>query len=252
MPASVDSKALTYTLSLLDATLTKSIGGGGVLVNHIFLKWIDPRRPPASRADTLATIIQSPGARNTGHESRTTRRHSLRGLSRNQQVLRKRPLAVDPLAVAPKSRARGHLRNFSGLVLVQAFRPDGFAFVQHEPQARGRNVNRLTPRGTQMHLDPPFRPLPACLVPEAAQIKIRVKLPIDPGQQIQIERRRHASGIVVSQQLQLNVLLQVRAEQQRVSRSQNRSHFAQKLFPGFAVEIADRASQKQYEQMVPV
>ena len=34
MRASVDSKPLTYTLSPLDATLTKNIGGGSVMVNQ--------------------------------------------------------------------------------------------------------------------------------------------------------------------------------------------------------------------------
>src|SRR6266852_2839695 len=103
-------------------------------------------------------------------------------LSRNQQVLRERPLAVDPLATAAESRARRHLRNFFGLVFVRAFRPDGFVFVQHEPQTGGRNVYRLTPRGTQMHLDPPFHPVPTCVVLEAFQSKIRAQLPIDAGE----------------------------------------------------------------------
>src|SRR5260370_4815 len=72
----------------------------------------------------------------------------------------------------------------------------------------------------QMHLDPPFHPVPARLVPEAAQIKIRSQFPVDARQQIQIECRRNARGIVVSQQLQFDALLQVRAEQQCVPRSE--------------------------------
>ena len=76
----------------------------------------------------------------TSHESPVTL------LSRNQQVLRKRPLAVDPLPIAPESRARRELWNFAGLVLVRAFRPDRFVFVQHEPQTGRRNVHRLPAR----------------------------------------------------------------------------------------------------------
>src|SRR5260370_10758533 len=57
----------------------------------------------------------------------------------NQQVLRERPFAVDPLPVAPESRARRHLWNSFGSVLVRAFLPYCFVFVQHEPQARLRN-----------------------------------------------------------------------------------------------------------------
>src|SRR5258706_13015011 len=85
------------------------------------------------------------------HGSGNTVHGTLMLLSRNQQVLRKRPFAVDPLAIAPESRASRHLWNLFGLVLVRAFRPDGLVFIQHEPQTRGRNAYRLTPRGTQMH-----------------------------------------------------------------------------------------------------
>src|SRR5690349_18420463 len=54
----------------------------------------------------------------------------------NQQVLRERPLRVDPLPIAAESCARRHLWNFFGLVLVRAFCPDRLVFVQHDAQAR--------------------------------------------------------------------------------------------------------------------
>src|SRR6266853_2126565 len=130
----------------------------------------------------------------------------------NQQVLCEGPLRIDPLSLAPESCTRCHLWNFFGLVLVRTFCPDGLVFVQHDAQARSRNMNSLSPRRTQMHLDTPLGEIPERLVPETAQIKIRTQLPVDVRQQIQIERRRHACGIVVSQHLQLHVLLQVRAE----------------------------------------
>src|SRR5216683_3383735 len=104
----------------------------------------------------------------TEHRSRNTFHGTLVLLCRNQQVLRKRPFAVDPLAIAPESCARRHLRNFLGFVFVRTFRPDGFVFVQHESQTGRRNVYRLTPRRAQMHLNPPFYPIPACVVLEAA------------------------------------------------------------------------------------
>jgi len=56
---------------------------------------------------------------------------SYTSLSGNQQVLRKGPFAVDSLSVAAESRARRHLRNFIGVVLVRAFYPNRFAIVQH-------------------------------------------------------------------------------------------------------------------------
>src|SRR6267142_415850 len=60
---------------------------------------------------------------------RITSHQSLRTLSCNQQVLREGPFAVDPLAIAAESRARGHLWNFFGSVLVRAFRPNRFVFL---------------------------------------------------------------------------------------------------------------------------
>src|SRR5256885_11765339 len=56
--------------------------------------------------------------------------------------------------------------------------------------AAGRNMNRLSPRRTQMHLDAPLGEIPERLVPEAAQIKIRAQLPVDARQQIRSEERR--------------------------------------------------------------
>ncbi len=111
---------------------------------------------------------------------------------------------------------------------------------------------RLPPRGTQIHFDPPFHPVPARMVLEAAQIKIRAQLPVDARQQIHVERCRYAGRIVVSQQLQLDAFLQVCAEQQRISRLQNRSHLPQKCISRIAIEIADGAAQKQHQQVIPL
>src|SRR2546421_6525449 len=88
-----------------------------------------------------------------GNQSRVTS-------SRNQQVLRERPLAVDPLPVAVESRTRRHPWNFFDLILVRALRPDGFIFVQHEPQAGGRNAHRLPERRAQVHFDASFHAVP--------------------------------------------------------------------------------------------
>src|SRR6266849_10022825 len=60
--------------------------------------------------------------------------------SRNQQVLRERPFAVNPLSIATESSPRRHLRNFFCLVLVRAVCPNRFCFVRYEPQIGGRNV----------------------------------------------------------------------------------------------------------------
>src|SRR5437899_11489635 len=117
--------------------------------------------------------IRSYLARANSHASRRTSHRVTSHLLSNQQILREGPLGVDPLSIAAESRARCHLWNFFGLVLVRAFCPNGFVFVHHDAQAAGRNMNRLSPRRTQMHLDAPLGEIPERLVPEAAQIKIR-------------------------------------------------------------------------------
>src|SRR6266567_6879280 len=99
--------------------------GAGLRLITFLLRSLVPTSP-ALRTDTLGTPIESSEARKHGSRIAHDRRHSLRGLFRNQQILRKRPLAIDPLRVAAKSRARRHLRNFFGLVFVRDFRPDRF------------------------------------------------------------------------------------------------------------------------------
>src|SRR2546430_9178251 len=56
----------------------------------------------------------------------------------------------------------------------------------------------------QMHFDPPVRVIPARLVPEAAQIKVRAQLPVDARQQIQIERRDRKSTRLNSSHSQIS------------------------------------------------
>ena len=54
----------------------------------------------------------------TEHRSGNTVHGTLMLLCRNQQILREGPLKVGPLPIAAESRARRHLRNFLGLILV--------------------------------------------------------------------------------------------------------------------------------------
>src|SRR5467141_725342 len=98
---------------------------------------VPPRGTPTVSTLTPARITKSgpkPGAAShrpapTLSALRITSHQSLCTLSCNQQVLREGPFAVDPLAIAAESRARGHLWNFFGSVLVRAFRPNRFVFL---------------------------------------------------------------------------------------------------------------------------
>src|SRR5258706_3687779 len=84
------------------------------------------------------------------------------------------------------------------------------------------------------------------------KIKIRIKLAIDTGEQIEIERGRHADRIVVRRDQLRQRLLQVCPQQQGVSGVKDPAHFSQKAFTRIAIEISDRAPKKQDEQMLVV
>src|SRR5437899_4820580 len=83
---------------------------------------------------------------NTSHQVASHESQVMSRLFRNQQVLSEWPLGVDPLPLAAESRASRHLWDFLGLVLVRAFCPDRFIFVQHDAQVGRRNMYRLPTR----------------------------------------------------------------------------------------------------------
>src|SRR5882724_11544067 len=136
-------------LSSESKLMEKGGRGGAVMVNQTRLEAAVAhglRRGDFSTTTDPASSrnLASAGSRNpdTEHRAWATNSQPTR-LSCNQQALREGPLLVDPLAITAEARARCHLRNLFGLILVRAFRPDGFVFVQHEPQAGRRNVYRL-------------------------------------------------------------------------------------------------------------
>src|ERR1700682_3060528 len=170
-------------------------------------------------------------------------------LLRHQQILREGPLFIDPLSFAPESCSLRHFQNFLNLVLVRTFRPDRFSFIQHHPQSRGRYPHGLPRQTPQVHFNPPFLRVPTRFMPEAAQIKISAQFPVHPPQQIQIKRRRSSRRIVVCQQLCLNRLLQVGSQQQRIAATENLPHSSQKFVSRVAIEVPNRAAQKQHQQV---
>lgn len=50
----------------------------------------------------------------------------------NQEVLGEGPCGVEPLGFATEADAGGHFGDFFGFVLVGAFGPDGFVFVEDD------------------------------------------------------------------------------------------------------------------------
>ena len=83
---------------------------------------------------------------------------------------------------------------------------------------------------------------------ERVERKVAVQFAIDAGEQIQIERSRHADRVVVGGDQHGHRLFEVSAEQQRVAGREHVADVAQKTGGRQPPEIADRAAEKQHEQ----
>src|SRR5438105_14691274 len=85
---------------------------------------------------------------------------------------------------------------------------------------------------------------------ELRQNEIAVQFAINAGKQIQMERRSDAQAVVIGIEHLRSWLDQVGAEQQRITRTQNAAYSAQEFGIRGAIEISDRASQKQHQQLL--
>src|SRR5215471_398271 len=101
-----------------------------------------------------------------------------------------------------------------------------------------------------MHFDTALVRVPQRQVTEVAQLKITAQFAVDTSQQIQVERRGDSGGIVVRENLRIDIFYQVRTHQQRIARLQSHAHLAQKLICRRPVEIPDRASEKQHTKVL--
>src|SRR5580700_7797695 len=100
-----------------------------------------------------------------------------------------------------------------------------------------------------MHLDASLGFVVAHHMLETREIKISRELAVDSREQILVERGRHSGGIVVSQFQHVHRLLKISREQQCIAFVQDRSHLAEKLISGRAVEITNRTAEKQKEDL---
>src|ERR1019366_1445813 len=111
---------------------------------------------------------------------------------RSEQVLRERPLLVDPLCLAAKTGVACHLEDFLRRILVATFRPDSLALQKFDPKVRRRDAYHLPPHGPQVHLDAARLVIDPCHVGELPKVKVGIEFAIDAGQQVEIECRRHS------------------------------------------------------------
>src|SRR5260221_228959 len=91
-----------------------------------------PPRPPRNPGPPTYSGASNPSSQSAAFILKTKNGRCTPSLH-HQQILRKRPLSIDPLFLAPESRPFRHLYNFRRTVLVRAFRPDCVPFVEHHP-----------------------------------------------------------------------------------------------------------------------
>ena len=80
-----------------------------------------------------------------------------------------------------------------------------------------------------MHLDASGLGIESRQVTELIQLEIRVQLPVDADQKIQIERGRDSQRIVIGLDELGNRLFEIRAQQQRVAGLENHPDIPEKV-----------------------
>src|SRR3984957_9703845 len=143
-----------------------------------------------------------------------------------EEVLGERPFGIKPLAVAAIAGPLTHLNDFSGIVFVRAFGPDGFAFTHIETETRFANGDALPGFRLQMHFHAPLGLVVTRHMLEKRQIEIGVEVAVDAREEVHIERGGHAGWVVIGGQQLRYRLFQVGGEQQRIARLQDGANFA--------------------------
>src|SRR3974390_1888147 len=164
------------------------------------------------------------------------------------QIIDKRPFMIDPLPCASKTCFLRHPQQLGVGILVARLGPNGFPETKGNRHTHHADGGFLRSERAQMHFDALCLAVVNRLMLKPAQIKIRAELPVDPRQQIAVERRRHSQGIVVRSNERSNRFHEVRPEQQRITLPQNASHSLQKFNARVAIKVADRAPQKEHQQ----
>ena len=99
-----------------------------------------------------------------------------------------------------------------------------------------------------MHFDAALPLVIPGLVREVPQHEVAAELAVDAREQVEVERRGDAGGVVVGQQHLGHRLFQVGRQQQRVARLQALADLAQEDIGRRPIKIPDGAPQEQDQQ----
>src|SRR5579864_6373299 len=97
----------------------------------------------------------------------------------------------------------------------------------------------------QMHFDTPFVRIVPGFMCKRAQIEVALQLPIDPPQQVEIERRGYTRWIIVSFEHRSDRFHQIVPDEQSVTLAQPCPYLRQKIATTARIKVSDRAAKKQ-------
>src|SRR5208337_93758 len=155
-------------------------------------------------------------------------------LNGDEQILCECPLIVYPLRHALEPGPFSHLRGLVPPILVTALGPDGLIAFERGAEISPFDGDGLAFNRAEMHLDAPLPGVVERDVLKSGQVEVTSELPIDAGQQVAIEYRRHAERVVVGGNELGQGFFQVRAQQQRIARLERLANLAQEVVAGLA------------------
>src|SRR5690606_33175194 len=98
--------------------------------------------------------------------------------------------------------------------------------------------------GAQAHLDPLVGGVEEGDVRERLDVEVRVELPVEHVQDVAVERRGDALGVVVGTLQAIDVLHEIGAEQEAVAGSHGRGQVGEELLALRGREVADGAAEE--------
>src|SRR3712207_4848915 len=113
------------------------------------------------------------------------------------------------------------------------------ALARSEGKGSFKQVNRLRSAAHEMHFDPALLGLVKRSMRESRKIEIGSQFAIGPSQQIKIEVRRHASGIVIGGLEPGAVLDEIDSDDERGSRAEDAGGEPKKIPCCLRVEISE-------------
>src|SRR5262245_17463018 len=132
-------------------------------------------------------------------------------------------------------------------VFVAVFGVNGLACFQPDFQVQGPQADGLGLRADKVHFDAAARRVEHSPMPERGDVEIGPQLAVDAHEEVEIERRRHALGIVVGRHQNRRIFAQVETQKHAVLRTQRVACAAKELSDFSFIEITDRRAQKDRE-----